>query len=79
MTAQYVYFVIFACIGYLIVTDKSVAQAFYFVSKLFAQKFQIFKWWLINNPSTPWMRYIMWRRSLRLAKELMDELKSDAK
>jgi hypothetical protein len=79
MTAQYVYFIIFACLGYLIVTDKSVAQAFYLCVKIARQKLQVMKWWIMNDPSTPWVRYMMWRRSLRLAKELMDELKSNAK
>ena len=79
MTAQYVYFIIFACLGYLIVTDRSVAQAVYLCVRIVRQKLQIMKWWIMNDPSTPWMRYIMWRRSLRLAKELMDELKSNAK
>lgn len=74
MTAQYVYLVIFACAAYLIVTDESVAKAFYYVTRIIRNKFEIFKWWLIHNPSTPWARYSMWRRSNQLAKELMEEL-----
>lgn len=70
MTAQYVYLLIFTCVAYLIVTDKSVAQAFYYVTKILQNKFQIFKWWMINNPKTPWAKYFMWRRSVKLAKEL---------
>ena len=73
MTAQYVYLVIFACAAYLIVTDESVAKAFYYVTRIIRNKFEIFKWWLIHNPSTPWARYSMWRRSNQLAKELMKE------
>jgi len=79
MTAQYVYLVIFACVAYLIATDESVAKAFYFITKILQNKFAIFRWWLVNNPRTPWARYFMWRRSNRLAKELMDELKSKNK
>ena len=74
MTAQYLYLVIFACAAYLIVTDESVAKAFYYVTRIIRNKFEIFKWWLIHNPSTPWARYSMWRRSNQLAKELMKEL-----
>ena len=73
MTAQYLYLVIFACAAYLIVTDESVAKAFYYVTRIIRNKFEIFKWWLIHNPSTPWARYSMWRRSNQLAKELMKE------
>lgn len=76
MTAQYVYLVIFACVAYLIATDESIAKAFYFVTKIAKNKFEIFKWWLLNNPRNPIVKYLMWRRSNRLAKELMDELQS---
>lgn len=79
MTAQYVYFIIFACLGYLIVTDRSIAQAVNLGVKILRQKLQILKWWIVNDPSTPWTKYIMWRRSLKLAKELMREIESDAK
>jgi len=74
MTAQYVYLIIFACIAYLIATDESIAKAFYFVTRIIRNKFEVFKWWLIHNPSTPWARYSMHRRSIKMAKELMKEL-----
>ena len=79
MTAQYVYLVIFACAAYLIATDESIAKAFYFITKIIKNKFEIFKWWLLNNPRNPIVKYLMWRRSNQLAKELMDELKSKNK
>jgi hypothetical protein len=74
MTAQYVYLIIFACAAYLIVTDESVAKAFYYVTKIIQIQFAIFWWWFIHNPKTPWTRYSMHRRSIKLAKELMKEL-----
>ena len=77
MTTQYIYFIIFACLAYLIVTDRSVAQALTLVIQIGRQKLQILKWWILNDPSTPWTKFIMWRRSLRLAKELMNELKNN--
>ena len=76
MTAQYVYLVIFACAAYLIATDESIAKAFYFITKIIKNKFEIFKWWLLNNPRNPVVKYLMWRRSMKLAKELMDEMKN---
>jgi len=74
MTAQYIYLVIFFCIGYLIVTDESIAKAFVFVTQILKNKFLVFKWWFIHNPKTPWARYSMHRRSMKLAEELMKEL-----
>ena len=79
MSSTYIYLLIFACAGYLIATDESIAKAVLFVSQLVKNKFQIMKWWVINNPKTPWARYSMWRRSNKLAKELMDELQSKNK
>lgn len=74
MTAQYIYFIIFACIGYLVVTDASIAKAIVFILGIARSKFEIFRWWLIHNPRTPWARYSMHRRSMKLAEELMKEL-----
>jgi hypothetical protein len=74
--SYYVWFIVFAVVAYFIVTDDSIAAAFYYVTRLIKNRYLIFQWWLIYNPATPWARYSMWRRSNRLAKELMDELKS---
>ena len=79
MTAQYVYLIIFGCVAYLIVTDESIAKAFYYITRIIRNKFEVFKWWMIHNPQTPWAKYSMWRRSNRLAKELMKELESKNK
>ena len=76
MTAQYIYLVIFFCIGYLIVTDQSVARAFVFVTQILKNKFLVFKWWFIHNPKTPWARYSMHRRSMKLAEELMKDFEN---
>jgi len=72
----YAWFIIFAVVAYFIATDDSIAAAFYYVTRIIKNKYLIFQWWLIHNPSTPWAKYSMWRRSNRLAKELMNELKS---
>jgi hypothetical protein len=73
---SYAWFIVFAVVAYFIITDESVAAAFYYVTRIVKNKYLIFQWWLIHNPKTPWARYSMWRRSNKLAKELMDELKS---
>lgn len=75
MTAQYVYLIIFACVAYLIATDNSVAAAFYYVTRLIKSNFERQKWWLLNNPANPIVKYLIWRRSMKLAKELQKELK----
>ena len=62
-------------VGYLIVTDESVAYAFTLVSKLIKFQYEKQKWWLFNNPRNPVVKWFMWRRSLRIAKELEKEFK----
>jgi hypothetical protein len=77
MTTQYVYLIIFFCIGYLIVTDASVAKGFYLLVQFLKIQYEKYKWIVIHHPKTPWARYSMHRRSIKLAKELMKELEEN--
>ena len=79
MTSYYIGFTIFAVLAYFIVTDDSVAATFYFVFRLTKSYLQRQWWWFLNNPRNPIVRFMIWRRSYRLAKELQRELKSNAK
>jgi hypothetical protein len=69
----YTWFIVFAVVAYFIVTDDSVAAAFYYVLKLVKSNYEKQKWWLLHNPRNPVVKYMMHRRSMKLAKELMDE------
>jgi hypothetical protein len=73
MTSYYFWFGIFMFVGYLIVTDISVAYVFTLVSKLIKFQYEKLKWWLLNNPRNPVVKWFMWRNSVRMAKELMKE------
>jgi uncharacterized membrane protein YpjA len=64
-------------VAYLIVTDDSVAAAFYFVMKLIRVEYEKRKWWLLNNPRNPIVKYLMWRRALKLAKEIENEIQKE--
>ena len=79
MSSYTIYFIIFACIGYLIATDESVAKAVVFLSQLARFEYEKLKWWLIMNPKSLWGRYTLHRRSHQLAKELMKELEERQK
>jgi len=74
--SYFTFFVIFAIIAYLIVTDNSVAQYITLISKISEVWFQKTKWWILNNPRNPIVKYFMWRRAYKLAKEMQKELKS---
>ena len=75
MDPFYIWFVIFACIGYLIVTDASVARLFVLLTGLARVQYQRIKWWVLYNPSNPIVKWLMWRNALRIAKELEKEFK----
>jgi hypothetical protein len=75
MNSFYIWFVIFACIGYLIVTDASVARLFVLLTGLVRVQYEKIKWWVLYNPANPIVKWLMWRNALRLAKELEKEFK----
>ena len=68
---------IFAVVAYIIVTDERAAAAFMYVSKLANTEIRRHWWWLTNNPRNPVVKYMIYRRSLRIAKELMVEINKD--
>ena len=76
MDSHYILFTLFAVAMYFIVTDESVAAAFFYVTRLAKAYIQRQLWWLTHNPRNPVVKYMMWRRSLKLAQELMDEFKN---
>ena len=67
----------FAVVAYIIVTDERAAAAFFYVSRLANTEIKRHWWWLTNNPRNPVVKYMIYRRSLRLAKELMVEINKD--
>jgi hypothetical protein len=75
MMTYYAWFVVFAVVAYFIVTDDSVAAAFYYLTRLAKSNFERWKWWMMNNPRNPVVKYLIWRRALKLAKELEKEFK----
>jgi hypothetical protein len=59
----------------LIYTDASVARLFVLLTSLVRIQYQRIKWWVLYNPANPIVKWLMWRNSLRLAKELEKEFK----
>ena len=74
MNPFYVWFIIFACIGYLIISDASVARLFVLLTALARIQYQKIKWYILYSPTNPLVKFMMHRRSLRIAKEMMEEL-----
>ena len=70
MDSHYILFTLFAVAMYFIVTDDSVAAAFYYVTRLAKAYIQRQLWWFTHNPRNPVVKYMIHRRSLKLAREL---------
>lgn len=73
MEYYYIWFFLFVVSAYFIITDDSIARAFYYATKLLKFQYGKTKWWLLNNPRNPIVKYLMWRRAMKLAKELEKE------
>ena len=73
MSSYTFWLIIFAFILYFIATDQSVARAFYLLTQLARVQYEKAKWWILYNPSNPVVKYLIWRKSIKLAEELMRE------
>ena len=71
MTAYYFWFGIFTFLFYLVATDDSVAYAVTLVSKLIRFQYEKTKWWLLYNTANPIVKWLIYRKSMRMAEELM--------
>lgn len=71
--SYYIWFIIFAVVAYFIVTDSSVAAAFDYVIRLLTFEYQKRKWWIINSPDNLIVKWLIYRRSVKMAKELIKE------
>jgi len=75
MILYYLWFSIFAIIIYFVVIDQNLISAVILLFKLVGFEYEKRKWMLLNNPQNPIVKYLMWRRALRLAKEFEKEFK----
>ena len=79
MIAYYAWFSLFAIIAFLIATDNSIARAFYMLTQLARVQYEKVKFWTLHNPANPIIKYLIWRRSMKMARELMKELDEKTK
>lgn len=70
MTPQYLWLLIFGIVLFIITTDENVAKAFFYVIELAKTNIRKQWWWFMNNPRNPIAKYLLYRKSLKTAKEL---------
>ena len=73
MITPYFWLGLFLIIGYFVVTDKSLATFFVLTQKRIELEYEKLKWRIMQSPDNPIVKYMIWRRSIKLAKELRKE------
>ena len=71
---QLIIFGFFGVVTYFIVTDENVAALFYYQFESANTYIRKKWWWVTNNPKNPVVKYLIYRRSLKMARELMAEI-----
>lgn len=74
MTTSYFWLGLFLIIGYFVVTDKSLATFLVLTQKRIELEYEKLKWKIMQSPDNPIVRYMIWRRSMKIAEELRKEL-----
>ena len=76
MNSVYLYFLIFVCIAYLIVTDENIAALINYSSRMLRIQCEKVKWIILNDPRNPIVRYLVYKKSLKMAEELIKEFEN---
>ncbi len=76
MISLYFWLGLFLIFGYFVVTDNSLATFLVLTQKRIELECEKLKWRIMQSPDNPIVKYMIWRRSIKLAKELEKELKS---
>ena len=76
MDPKYIYFIIFFCISYLIITDENVAGLISYSSNLLRLHCEKIKWIILNDPRNPIVKYLIYKKSLRMAEEIIKEFEN---
>jgi hypothetical protein len=76
-TAALTWFVLGACLAYVVVQDANVYEWLVLQSRMLGVWFQR-QWFLVrHNPDSPWVRYETKRNAEANAQKLLDELNAD--
>lgn len=73
MITSYFWLGVFLIIGYFVVTDKSLATFLVLTQKRIELEYEKLKWKIMQSPDNPIVKYMIWRRSIKLAKKLRKE------
>ena len=77
MEYYYFWLVLFSFIVYIFITDKNVEQYFLLLLSLVKFQYEKQKWWLMNNPRNLLVKWMIYRRSMKMAEEFMKEFEKE--
>jgi hypothetical protein len=64
---------LFLIVGYFVVTDNSLATFLVLTQKRIEIEYEKLKWRIMQSPDNPIVKYMIWRRSIKIAEELRKE------
>jgi hypothetical protein len=67
-------FSIFAIVVVLMIVDPNVGLYIDLIYKNVSVQFRRLKWVLFNHPDNPFVRWMIWRRSYKIAEQLRKEM-----
>lgn len=74
METYYFWLVFCVIIASIVLIDANVADAIVLTFRWLNIKWMRLKWWVVDNPEQPWANYLIWRRAMKIAKELQNEI-----
>ena len=73
MISLYFWLGLFLIVGYFVVTDNSLATFLVLTQKRIELEYDKLKWRIMHSPDNPIVKYMIWRRSMKLAEKLRKE------
>lgn len=67
----------FGVLFYIVGTQPNAARYLVLAQKYIETKYQVTKWWLLNNPRNPIVKYLIWRRSFKMAESIRKSVENN--
>lgn len=69
----------FGVLFYIVGTQPTAAKFIVLAQRYIEIQYRKSKWWILNNPRNPVVKYFIWRRSIKLAEDVRKRLEKSNK
>lgn len=69
----------FGVLFYIVGTQPTAAKFIVLAQRYIEIQYRKSKWWILNNPRNPVVKYFIWRRSIKLADDIRKRLEKSNK